>query len=1284
MKILFVTLFVYRIVALNDKCGPGYTPGRWYGCSDINECSEDPGICGDLECINTHGSYKCFQTTTEAPCQKGYSKNWLGYCLDVDECSESTNPCGEKQCENTDGGFKCVEAPVSEKHEYESSTEQSRDERVSETELGNNHFLCKYGYKRNYDNVCVDINECEDSNPCFLDDVCINTPGSYECSPASSTKSESEEQEREAEVKNEQKTTKEQIDGLKDEVTTKTESGVDKIFCDKGYKVDKNGNCVDVNECEESKPCKANQQCHNTVGSYSCEENPSLNKETTTTNNQTETDIVNEIVTKTNLGEERIYCDKGYRLDENKQCVDINECESNKTCSKGEKCINTEGSYRCEASSITTEANEEIATKSSGCKPGYEPKGFWRTCSDIDECVSSNLNNCTQVEVCVNKEGSFECICKEGFVKNAKGICSPTDHCSSHSCDELVSKCHSTADSYKCVCKPGFTRKGNICEDIDECQTQVCSQKCLNTFGSFECSCHEGYELQGDRRTCGLSTQVTTPGYSTGDPIIEPPFVAKHVPELGGHEKPFFSICRQGFYYNKPIGKCEDIDECATKLHNCLRDDDCRNTNGSFTCASCPQGFLNYINGTCEKLKCYPGYVYDVKKRRCVDLDECETLHPCGGEPCYNVEGAYFCGCIPSRECTPGLYKKGCVPGFKPSTYSIRYCEDVDECADPARFPCRRDEECVNTFGAYYCQCLPGFYKDRNNRCVDINECSLFPQLCPEACVNTPGSYRCVSQSESSKGKLTEENICDGFWDPRSQSCIENGKKQENLCDGLDMCREDEECYSFEDVVSCRKKEMPCTPGFVLSEDGCVDVDECKQGTHNCTSNQRCQNTNGGFVCRCDYGFREEKQRCVDINECEVYKYACTYLCENTIGSFKCLCPDGSEVGHGIRCSTDVLTETTSKKDDSSVAAVTRPEDRTRDRCDKGFVYDSTVRKCVDIDECDLGTHNCGIDKICQNTNGSFYCRCVRGYIEEKGQCVDLDECSVYPNICSYRCINTEGSFKCLCRDGSKVDYGMQCSNYEESKTISTVRNIITEKPIGDHNCGEGYFYDPLMSRCEDIDECLLGIDNCIEFACKNTNGSFVCDRQFCFPGFEKVGDKCVDIDECSRLGETACSSDEICVNIQGAYFCRKCIRKETEFQCYGRKQCMPGYEPTILPFHECNDVNECLRGYHTCSENEECVNTVPGFRCQCLQGFDRTREGKCEPRLDDRKPECGTKYVCPNFLAEHPCPYGFQLSSDRMWCDDINECENNPCRDDEECHNYRGGYRCYVKYRLL
>ncbi len=44
----------------------------------------------------------------------------------------------------------------------------------------------------------------------------------------------------------------------------------------------------------------------------------------------------------------------------------------------------------------------------------------------------------------------------------------------------------------KCECNDGFEYRGDICEDINECQQfpYKCNQMCINTNGSFKCLCN--------------------------------------------------------------------------------------------------------------------------------------------------------------------------------------------------------------------------------------------------------------------------------------------------------------------------------------------------------------------------------------------------------------------------------------------------------------------------------------------------------------------------------------------------------------------------------------------------------------------------------------------------------------------------------------------------------------------------------------------------------------------------------------------------------------------------
>ncbi|XP_034072449.1 fibulin-7-like, partial [Gymnodraco acuticeps] len=104
-----------------------------------------------------------------------------------------------------------------------------------------------------------------------------------------------------------------------------------------------------------------------------------------------------------------------------------------------------------------------------------------------------------------------------------------------------------------------------------------------------------------------------------------------------------------------------------------------------------------------------------------------------------------------------------------------------------------RPSHCTHFLGSTRCTCDVGFTisgRD-NNICTDIDECLLFPlaqpgRLCVHQCVNTPGSFHCF-----------------------------------------------------------------CPAGYDLSRDArsCTDVDECENRMHNCSADQVCVNTFGGFQC---------------------------------------------------------------------------------------------------------------------------------------------------------------------------------------------------------------------------------------------------------------------------------------------------------------------------------------------------------------------------------------------------------------------------------------------------
>lgn len=54
-------------------------------------------------------------------------------------------------------------------------------------------------------------------------------------------------------------------------------------------------------------------------------------------------------------------------------------------------------------------------------------------------------------------------------------------------------------------------------------------------------------------------------------------------------------------------------------------------------------------------------------------------------------------------------------------------------------------------------------------------------------------------------------------------------------------------------------------------------------------------------------------------------------------------------------------------------------------QCDPGF--EMIDRECIDLNECDIGTHNCDKNAECLNREGSFECLCMEEYVGDGITC---------------------------------------------------------------------------------------------------------------------------------------------------------------------------------------------------------------------------------------------------------------------------------------------------------
>ncbi|KAK2160224.1 hypothetical protein NP493_1661g00003 [Ridgeia piscesae] len=595
--------------------------------------------------------------------------------------------------------------------------------------------------------------------------------------------------------------------------------------------------------------------------------------------------------------------------------------------------------------------------------------------------------------------------------------------------DVAASDLSNHPDGFLCgTCPVGLTGDGSSCIDKDEClDPKTCGQKCNNLPGGYQCSCLDGYLLGPDSSSC-IDINECLRGDHTCD--VE---LAVCVNTPGSYK----CQCKPGYTGTGYAGQCYDIDECTTGTLSCPAHSVCVNKKGSYEC------------------QCFYGYSKN-------GINECEAISECSTEEkkkCGPANSDTLC----SKDATTGEIKCICPKGYNYNE-ATSTCDDLDECATGTSLCKVAVSECINRDGDYECRCKAGYTLDKDGRtCIDIDECTLNQHNCTQTCVNVNGGFTC-------------ECLPGYVLDTDGRSC-----RNFNECSAANEC--DKVYGTCIDIYPTSGKlgyKCECKTGYVGDGFICTEVNECSESNNRGGCDQGCVNTHGGYECFCGSGFvlSDDGKTCSAKERCP-NEYGCSYQCAILEGKYTCLCPAGQRLAEDGKlcedineCSDPSLHNCLS----TNFVKCVNLDHGFQCVCVNNFYVQIEQNRCIDVDECALGTHNCDLNYgtwvgVCTNTPGSYTCGCATGYeLALNGKsCNDLDECMAGTHGCEHTCKNTPGGYLCLCVTGFRLAADQKACAVETpcSKTLGCVYKCAMIRGVDTCVCPPGkQLVD--STKCED------------------------------------------------------------------------------------------------------------------------------------------------------------------------------------------------------------------------
>ncbi|XP_068136739.1 sushi, nidogen and EGF-like domain-containing protein 1 isoform X3 [Hyperolius riggenbachi] len=964
------------------------------------------------------------------------------------------------------------------------------------------------------------------------------------------------------------------------------------------------------------------------------------------------TDDIAGIANTTNIGIPGRWV---FRIDDNH--VEVGGC-SNATsvcwtlrpCQNGGRCIDDcvtgNPSYTC------------------SCLSGFTGKH----CSiDMGKCFSQPCQNGGS---CVDVPGSFTCLCPQDFTGSV--------------CETEVSPCTyktcwngGTCQVYRgialCQCPPRYT--GDTCEtEIKPCSSNPCLNGgiCKDQGTAYICLCpleFSGAHCETEIRPCS-----SLPCLNGGSCV-----------ELG---ITYTCVCPPQY----SGAHCQDeIRPCSSSP--CLHGATCEDLGDSYSCL-CPRGFTGLNCETelkpCSSSPCLNGGLcedvastFSCLCMRSFTGRRCETeLRPCFSSPCLNggmcedVGDTYQCVCHPrfsgrhceteikpcsSSPCLNGGMCKDLADSYRclcNRGFTGEHCEtEVRPCSSS---PCLHGASCQDIGETYSCVCTRGFTGERCE--TEIQPCASFPCLNGGTCENLRESFRCLCPSG-----YTGEH-CQTEIRPCSSSPCLNGGSCEDTADGYTcLCR-----HSYTGI-HCQTEIKPCSSSPCLNGAECKDLGaaymclcpmgfvgfHCQTDVRPCSSSPclnggMCKEVHAGYTCMCPWGY--SGYRCeTELRPCLSSPCVNGGTCEDMSDGYSCVCMDGFT---GVHCETEV-TACSSSPCLNGGSCVDRGTNYSCS-CPEKFTGQHCETEILEVPGA-CSSSPCQNSGICREVEGAYLCECSSGYTGANCENYVSDGCA-----CRNGGHCGDGNSTCHCPPGY---FGLLCE-YE-----------VTSLP-----CSMG-------SQCPDGGSCMEygGSYRCVchtDYAISNHSMPSPCDSDPCLNG-----GRCETQEEMYSCLCPQGFYGKLCEKVKPAlcslFPCRNggtCKEVNEEYYCvcpypFTGKHCETGMR------------GPCSSG--PCHNGGTCFHYLGKYKCDCPPHFSGRH---CEKAEMDCGPPEHVKYAkvvvtstFPGGRAEYYCNDGYTLSTsnntrvcrgDGLWseapqCEEIDECQSQPCQNGAVCKDRVSYFLC-------